>query len=150
MGEIEEIIKKSAKLLEVKINKQAISSIACRARFNPRIANRLLKRVRDFSQVEGGGTLTREKAEKALSFLDIDKIGLESGDRKILGVLYNKFDGGPVGLQSIALASGEEEETIVEIYEPYLMQVGLIKRTPRGRVITEKGKSYLKKENGGT
>ncbi len=144
--EIEEIIKRSASLLQLKLEKDAISSIASRSRFNPRVANRLLKRVRDFSQVGGVVLITKKEADAALSFLNIDEEGLESGDRKILEVLLKKFDGGPAGLQSLALASSEEEETIIEIYEPYLLQSGFIKRTPRGRIITEKGKKYLEKK----
>ncbi len=141
--EIAEIIKRSSLLLGMKMEKDAILSVASRSRFNPRVANRLLKRVRDFFEVEGGEIVSREVAERALSFLDIDKAGLESGDRKILEVLFKKFNGGPVGLQSLAIASGEEEETIIEIYEPYLIQVGFLKRTPRGRMGTELGKKYL-------
>ncbi len=142
--EIKAIIKRSSSLLGIKIEKDAISSIASRSRFNPRVANRLLKRVRDFSEVEGKKKITKEDACSALSFLDVDKMGLESGDRKILEVLLKKFNGGPAGLQSLAIASAEEEETIIEIYEPYLIQIGFIKRTPRGRVITEKAKTYLR------
>jgi holliday junction DNA helicase RuvB len=145
--EIEDIIKRSASLLQLKLEKSAIFTIASRSRFNPRVANRLLKRVRDFSQVEEISLIGEKEAEEALSFIDIDKEGLESGDRKILEVLLKKFDGGPVGLQSLAIASSEEEETILEIYEPYLLQAGFIKRTPRGRVITEKAKKYLEKKN---
>ncbi len=144
--EIEEIIKRSASLLQLKLEKDAVFSIASRSRFNPRIANRLLKRVRDFSQVNGIHLVTKKEAENALSFLDIDEEGLESGDRKILEVLMKRFDGGPAGLQSLAIASSEEEETIIEIYEPYLLQAGFIKRTPRGRIITEKAKKYLEKK----
>ncbi len=142
--EIKNIIRQSADLLSLEIKEDSVESIALRSRFNPRVANRLLKRVRDFSQVEGGGPITKKKVETALSFLDIDEIGLESGDRKIIEVLFDKFDGGPVGLQSIALAAREEQETITEIYEPYLIQMGLIQRTPRGRIGTEKAKDYLK------
>lgn len=141
--EIEEIIERSASLLQLKLEKDAIFSIASRSRFNPRVANRLLKRVRDFSQVGGVVLITKKEADAALSFLDIDEEGLESGDRKILEVLLKKFDGGPAGLQSLAIASSEEEETIIEIYEPYLLQAGFIRRTPRGRIITEKAKKYL-------
>jgi holliday junction DNA helicase RuvB len=144
--EIEEIIKRSASLLQLKLEKDAIVSIASRSRFNPRVANRLLKRVRDFSQVGGIVLITKKEADKALSFLDIDEEGLESGDRKILEILLKKFDGGPAGLQSLAIASSEEEETIIEIYEPYLLQAGFIRRTPRGRIITEKAKKYLEKK----
>ncbi len=124
----------------------AIKTIASRSRFNPRVANRLLKRVRDFSEVAEKKTIKKEDAEKALSFLDIDEEGLESGDRKILETLVNNFSGGPAGLQSLAISSSEEEETIIEIYEPYLMQAGFIKRTPRGRIATEKAIQYLKKK----
>lgn len=144
--EIEEIIKRSASLLQLKLEKNAISTIASRSRFNPRVANRLLKRVRDFSQVNGIHLVTEKEAKEALSFLDIDEEGLESGDRRLLEVLMKKFDGGPAGLQSLAIASLEEEETILEIYEPYLLQAGFIKRTPRGRIITEKAKKYLGKK----
>ncbi len=143
--EIEKIIKKSASLLEIKMKKEAITTIACRSRFNPRVANRLLKRVRDFSEVNGNKIIEKDEAEKALSFLNIDEAGLESGDKKILKTLLKKFDGGPAGLQSLSIASQEEEETIIEIYEPYLMQAGFIKRTPRGRIITQKAIDYLKK-----
>ncbi len=141
--EIGKIIERSAKLLELSIQPDAVQTIATRSRFNPRVANRLLKRVRDFSEVDNNTTISKETADKALSFLDIDAAGMESGDRKILEVIFNKFNGGPVGIQSLALAASEEEETILEIYEPYLMQMGFIKRTSRGRVGTELGKKYL-------
>ncbi len=144
--EIEEIIKRSSSLLGLNMEQGAIKTIASRSRFNPRVANRLLKRVRDFSEVAEKKTIKKEDAEKALSFLDIDEEGLESGDRKILETLVNNFSGGPAGLQSLAISSSEEEETIIEIYEPYLMQAGFIKRTPRGRVATEKAIQYLKKK----
>ncbi len=145
LKEIGSIIKRSASLLEVEIEEEAIKTIASRSRFNPRVASRLLKRVRDFSEVEGKGVVTGKEAIKALSFLDIDEMGLESGDRKILQVLFENFGGGPAGLQSLSISTGEEEETIIDIYEPYLMQLGFIKRTPRGRVVTQKAKEYLKK-----
>ncbi len=146
IDEIEEIIKRSSSLLGLKMEKDAIKTIAARSRFNPRVANRLLKRVRDFSEVAEKNIIKKEDAEKALSFLDIDEEGLESGDRKILETLVNTFNGGPAGLQSLAISSSEEEETIIEIYEPYLMQAGFIKRTPRGRVATEKAIAYLSKK----
>jgi len=144
--EIEKIIKKSSSLLGLKMEKEAIMTIASRSRFNPRVANRLLKRVRDFAEVKGKDLITKKEAEESLSFLDIDEMGFESGDRKILEVLLTKFDGGPAGLQSLAIASAEEEETIIEIYEPYLLQSGFIKRTPRGRIVTEKAKKYINKK----
>lgn len=135
--DIEEIIQKSAKILGVEIHSQAIKTIAKRSRFTPRVANRLLKRVRDFAQVEKQGIITKEVAEEALDFLEVDIMGLESGDRKILETIIKKFDGGPVGLQSLSAASSEEEDTILDIYEPYLMQLGFIERTPRGRMATK-------------
>ncbi len=145
--EIEQIIKRSASLLGLKMEREAITTIASRSRFNPRVANRLLKRVRDFSEVKGRDIIRKKEAEEALSFLDIDEAGLESGDRKILQVLLSRFNGGPAGLQSLAIASSEEEETIIEIYEPYLLQSGFIERTPRGRVATEKAKQYIGKKS---
>lgn len=141
--EIGEIVKRSASLLGLKIEKDAVSAISSRSRFNPRVANRLLKRVRDFSEVEGNKVITKKDAEKALSFLDVDSMGLEPGDKKILEVLFEKFNGGPAGLQSLAASSAEEEETIIEIYEPYLMQIGFLQRTPRGRIATSAAKKYL-------
>ncbi len=144
--EIEEIIQRSASILDIKIKKDAIKAIASCSRFNPRVANRLLKRVRDFSEVEGSGTVSKKEVERAFSFLDIDEMGLESGDKKILQTLKEKFSGGPAGLQSLSIASSEEQETIIDIYEPYLVQIGFIKRTPRGRILTEKAKKYLSKD----
>lgn len=144
--EIEDIIRRSASLLDLDIEDRAVETIASRSRFNPRVANRLLKRVRDFSEVEGDGFITEEEAKEALSFLDIDEAGLESGDRKILETLKDKFNGGPAGLQSLAIAASEEQETILDVYEPYLLQIGFIKRTPRGRMITEKAEEHLSKK----
>lgn len=143
-GDIEKIIQRSANLLGTEINPQAIKIIASRSRFNPRIANRLLKRVRDFAQVEGRGIITKEITEKTLVFLDIDGLGLEPGDRRVLETIINKFNGGPVGLQALAAASSEEEDTILDIYEPYLMQLGFIERTPRGRIATKAAYQHLK------
>lgn len=135
-SEIIKIIERSAKILGMEISRDASLLIAGRSRFTPRVANRLLKRVRDFSQIENQKTITKETAEKALNFLEIDSIGLETGDRKILDTMINKFNGGPVGLQALAAAASEEEDTILDIYEPYLMQIGFIERTPRGRTAT--------------
>jgi len=117
--------------------------IAARSRFTPRTANRLLKRVRDFAQVEGEGIITQELVKSALEFLEIDEIGLEPSDRKILEVIIEKFEGGPVGLKTLVAATSEEEDTILDIYEPYLMQLGLIERTPRGRVATKLAYQHL-------
>jgi Holliday junction DNA helicase RuvB len=141
--EVEQIIAKSADHLNIKIEKDALKRIASCSRFNPRVANRLLKRVRDFSQSKNKEVITEKDTKQALSFLDIDEIGLDSGDKKVLEVLIRSFNGGPAGITSIAMASGEEEETIAEIHEPYLMQIGFIKRTKQGRVVTEKGRRYL-------
>jgi len=143
-NDIENIIRRSAKILDIKIDEDGIKTVASRSRFNPRVANRLLKRVRDFAQVEGSGTVDKEFAEKALDALEIDSLGLEMGDRKILHAIIDTFSGGPVGLQALSAATSEEEDTILDIYEPYLMQVGFIERTARGRMATKKALDYLK------
>ena len=135
--DIEKIIRKSSSILNVEIEEAAVKLIAQRARFTPRVANRLLKRVRDFAQVQGQGIITSTITKKALDFLEIDRQGLEPGDRKILDVLINKFSGGPAGLQALAATASEEKDTILDIYEPYLMQIGFIERTPRGRMATK-------------
>ncbi|MBL7156074.1 MAG: Holliday junction branch migration DNA helicase RuvB [Candidatus Pacebacteria bacterium] len=140
---IEKIIQRSADLLKIKIKPEAIKIIAKRSRFTPRVANRLLKRTRDWAQVEANGIITEQVAENALEFLEIDELGLGSGDRKILLTIIEKFNGGPIGLQTLSAASSEEEGTILDIYEPYLMQSGFIKRTPRGRVVTESAYKHL-------
>ena len=143
VGDIEKIIQRSANLLGVKIEPEAVKIIAIRSRFTPRVANRLLKRVRDFAQVEGQGVVTAEIAKKALGLLEVDEMGLEPGDRKILELLINRFSGGPVGLQALAAATSEEQETILDIYEPYLMQAGFIERTPKGRLATKLAYQHL-------
>jgi len=143
INDIEEIIKRSGKRLNIEIDQDAINVIAKRSRFTPRVANRLLKRARDFAQVEGRGIITKDIAEKALDFLEIDKLGLEFGDRKILKTIIEKFQGGPVGLQTLAAATAEEEDTILDIYEPYLMQLGFLERTPRGRIATKIAYQHL-------
>lgn len=141
--DIKQIIKRSAKILGVSIEPQAAGTIARRSRFTPRVANRLLKRVRDFAQVKGEGIITEEIAKKALNFLEIDEMGLETADRKILKTIIEKFNGGPVGLQALAATSSEEKDTILDIYEPYLMQLGFIKRTPKGRVALKSAYQHL-------
>ncbi|MFH1656737.1 MAG: Holliday junction branch migration DNA helicase RuvB [Candidatus Nealsonbacteria bacterium] len=141
--EIEQIIKRSGQLLNIKVEPEAIKIIAKRSRFTPRVANRLLKRARDFAQVEANGIITKEIAEKSLNFLEIDDIGLESGDKKILETIIKKFNGGPVGLQTLSAATSEEEDTILDIYEPYLMQIGFIQRTLRGRMTTESAYQHI-------
>lgn len=141
--DIEKIIQRSSKLLEIEIEPEAIKIITQCSRFTPRVANRILKRVRDFAQVEGKGTITKDIAKTALKFLEIDQIGLESGDRKILKAIIKKFEGGPVGLQALAATTSEEEDTVLDIYEPYLMQLGFIERTPRGRIATKLAYQHL-------
>ncbi len=142
--EIAAILERSAQILKVETDKEALLLIAQRSRFTPRVANRLLKRIRDFAQVEGEGKITLEQAKKALEFLEIDEQGLEPTDRLILRTLIEKFGGGPVGLKSLAAACAQEEDTILEVYEPYLMRLGFIERTPKGRVATPLAYEHLK------
>lgn len=143
LEDIERILKRSASLLQVEIDDKAIRRIALSSRFTPRVANRLLKRVRDFAQVHGYKKITEKIAQQALNFLEIDEKGLEPGDRRLLEVLIYKFNGGPVGLKSLAAASAEEEDTILDIYEPYLLQLGFIERTPKGRIATPLAYKHL-------
>lgn len=141
--EIQKIIERSAKILGVKIDQDAVREIAKRSRFTPRVSNRLLKRCRDFAQVEKSDTLTANLSLKALDLLEIDPLGLENTDRMILETIIAKFGGGPVGLQTLAAATSEEKETIEEVYEPYLMQLGFLERTPRGRLATRRAFQHL-------
>ena len=143
LEDIQKIIGRSASLLGVSINTPAVNRIARSSRFTPRVANRLLKRVRDYAEVHGQGHLDEEMAQKTFDLLEIDRRGLEPMDRRILEVIIKTFNGGPVGLSSIAAASSEEEETIEEVYEPYLMQLGFLERTPRGRIATESAYHHL-------
>ena len=145
--EIEKIINRSARILTTKLDKVAAQQIAGRARKTPRVANRLLKRVRDFAQVKADGSITDEIAQKALAMLDIDQFGLDEIDRRILKIIIEKFNGGPVGLKTIAAASGEEMTTIEDVYEPFLIQSGFLKRTPQGRVATPLSYKHLNLEN---
>lgn len=141
--ELAEIIRRSADVLNIPIDEDATMEMATRSRGTPRIVNRLLKRVRDYAQVRGSGIVTREIAKKALDMLEIDPIGLDAVDRKILECIIEFFDGGPVGIDTLAATTGEENTTIEDVYEPYLMQIGFIHRTPRGRVVTNKGRMHL-------
>lgn len=136
IDELAHIIKRSAEVLEVDIENSGAVEIARRSRGTPRLANRLLKRVRDFAQVKYDGIINLEVAEYALNLLDVDANGLDKNDRKILRTLIEKYGGGPVGIDTIAATIGEESDTIEDVYEPYLMQLGFINRTPRGRVVT--------------
>ncbi|HBH46652.1 MAG: Holliday junction DNA helicase RuvB [Candidatus Jacksonbacteria bacterium RIFOXYC2_FULL_44_29] len=140
---IKEIINRSANILNIVIDDEAASTLAARSRKTPRIANRLLKRVRDFCQVKGDGQISPDLTNQTLELLEIDELGLDDIDRRILEIIIEKFNGGPVGLSTIAAAIGEEEETIAEIYEPYLMQIGFLARTPRGRQVTESAYQHL-------
>lgn len=141
--EVEQIITRSAKILNIPIERDGAEFIAKCSRCNPRVANRLLKRVRDFAQVKGNGTVTKDSAKKALAMLEIDFLGLEKIDREIMRITIEKFNGGPVGVQTLAAALGEEEDTLVDVYEPYLMELGFLTRTPRGRVVMPKGYEHL-------
>lgn len=135
--ELTQIIKRSARVFQVEIEEEGAVEIAKRSRGTPRLANRLLKRVRDFAQVKYEGNITLYVAKESLDLLEVDKMGLDHIDREILTVMMNKFAGGPVGLDTLAAAIGEDSGTIEEVYEPYLIQNGLIQRTPRGRIVTE-------------
>lgn len=135
--EIKKIIIRSAGILGVEISKEAAEEIARRSRYTPRIANHFLKRCRDLSQIKNSRLIEVSSAKEALDMMEIDELGLNSHDRRILKILIEKFKGGPVGLQTIAAAASEDEATIEEVYEPYLLQLGFIERTPRGRIATE-------------
>uniref|UniRef100_A0A7C4R2S8 Holliday junction branch migration complex subunit RuvB n=1 Tax=candidate division CPR3 bacterium TaxID=2268181 RepID=A0A7C4R2S8_UNCC3 len=141
--EISRIIKRSAKILGVGIDEEALDELAKRSRFTPRIANRLLKRSRDFAEVKHDGQINLNIAKEALDMLDVDSLGLDKGDKKILLALIEKFSGGPVGIETLAASTSEEKETIEDVYEPYLLQIGFIERTPRGRKITSKALEYF-------
>jgi Holliday junction DNA helicase RuvB len=129
-----EIVMRTAEYLKVKIEREAAEEIARRSRGTPRIANRLLKRVRDYAQINNDGQITVREASMALEKLGVDELGLNDADRKYLDVVKNQYNGGPVGVENIAAALTEDVETIADVYEPFLMKKGLIKRTPRGRV----------------
>src|SRR5690606_31171832 len=134
--ELKEIILRTAQVLETEIDDEAASEIALRSRGTPRIANRLLKRVRDFAQVKGDGRITVELSTEALDLMQVDQLGLDHVDHKLLKTIIEKFNGGPVGLETIAATIGEEAGTIEDVYEPYLLQIGFLQRTARGRVVT--------------
>lgn len=140
--EIKKIIERSGKILGISLDENALEEIAKRARFTPRTANYFLKRCRDYAQVKKT-ELTESSVKEALSLLEIDELGLNSSDRRILEIIIEKFNGGPIGIKTIAAASSEEEATIEEVIEPYLIQLGLLDRTVRGRVVTQKGYEHL-------
>ena len=141
--ELSVIVKRSAAVLGVEIEDSGAFEIARRSRGTPRLANRLLKRVRDFAQVKYNGVITKEVADFALDILDVDKLGLDISDRTLLLTLIQKFGGGPVGLETLAAAIGEDSGTIEDVYEPYLLMNGLINRTPRGRMATDLAYHHL-------
>ena len=136
--ELQQIVSRSASILEIPIDDAGAAELARRSRGTPRIANRLLRRVRDYAEVKANGRVTREVAEAALLMLDVDEYGLDAMDTRMLRLIIEDFDGGPVGLSSLAVALGEEPDTLEEVYEPYLIQNGLLKRSPRGRLATPK------------
>ena len=141
--EITDILARSAKLLNIEAERTGLEEIARRSRGTPRIANRLLRRVRDFAQVKGNGIITAEIATNAMEALDIDKEGLDTIDKKILSALIEKFDGGPVGIENLAIAVSQEVDTLSDVIEPYLIKAGFITRTPRGRVASAKAYQHL-------
>lgn len=142
-GELVKIVTRSASILKIPITGDGAEEIAKRSRGTPRIVNRLLRRVRDFAIVKGDGTITREITSNALAMMQIDGLGLDELDRRILSIIARDFDGGPVGVKTIAISVGEEIRTIEDVYEPYLIQLGFIKRTPQGRVVTPAAKKHL-------
>jgi Holliday junction DNA helicase RuvB len=142
-AELGTIVRRSARILDVEIENDAADEIARRSRGTPRIANRILRRVRDVAQVRHDGVITNAVASEALELLEVDGIGLERIDRDLLSAILLKFEGGPVGLSTLAVALGEEPDTIEDVYEPYLLQLGFLQRTPRGRVITALGRAHV-------
>ena len=143
VDELIRIVKRSARILNVEIDQEGAVEIASRSRGTPRIANRLLKRVRDYSQVRADGIITKKVADEALKMLEIDKLGLDGVDKRMIKTIIENFGGGPVGLDTLAASTGEERNTIEDVYEPYLLQLGFINRTPRGRVVLEKAYKHF-------
>lgn len=142
-SELEQIVARTGKIFDVRMDEQAIREIALRSRGTPRIANRMLRRIRDFAQVYNEGLITRDVAADSLTRLKVDSLGLDNVDRRYLSGIIERFDGGPVGLDALASSIGEDSATLEDMYEPYLLQIGLINRTPRGRVATEKAYRHL-------
>jgi Holliday junction DNA helicase RuvB len=148
--DLAKIARRSAGILGIELDDGGAGEISRRARGTPRVTNRLLRRVRDFVQVEGGKVITEEGAIAALERLEVDHFGLDETDRRILGTILDKFDGGPVGLATLSAAAGEDAGTIEEIYEPFLLQIGFLDRTPRGRCATRRAREHLKSKAPGT
>jgi Holliday junction DNA helicase RuvB len=141
--ELGAIVRRSARILDVTIDEDAAELVASRSRGTPRIANRILRRVRDVAEVRHSGEVTTPVAEEALKLLEVDSAGLERFDRELLRCVVERFGGGPVGLSTLAVALGEESDTIEDVYEPYLLQLGFLQRTPRGRIVTDLGRAHL-------
>ena len=141
--EAQTILQRSARIMGVEAEEEGLGEIARRSRGTPRVANRLLRRVRDFAQVRADGTISRDVALEALAMLEVDSLGLDEVDHKVLRALMEKFDGGPVGLETIAAAISEEADTVMDVYEPYLLQLGFVERTPRGRTATRHAYEHL-------
>lgn len=148
--ELERIVMRSALLLEVEIDEEGAHEIAARSRATPRVANRLTRRVRDFAQVKGDGRIDKETARLGLDMLDVDQLGLDTMDRRFIEAILYKFDGGPVGIETLAAALGEEKDTLEDVYEPYLVKEGFVDRTPRGRVATKRAYEHFEKRGGPT
>lgn len=148
--ELSQIVKRSSKILNIPVDDEGAYQIASRSRGTPRIANRLLKRSRDFAEVKYDGVITAEAAASALNSMEIDELGLDSIDRRLLTTMVKNYNGGPVGLETISAAIGEESVTIEDVYEPYLMQIGFLARTPRGRIVTPAGYKHLGIEQNNT
>ncbi len=143
LEELSRIVSRTAKVMDTEIASDAVTEIALRSRGTPRIANRLFRRVRDFAQVINGGVISKEIADMALNKLKVDQLGLDHVDHKYLKGIIERFKGGPVGLEALASSIGEETMTLEDVYEPYLLQIGFINRTPRGRIVTEKAYRHL-------
>jgi len=142
-SELAAIVRRSARILDVEVADDAAELVAARSRGTPRIANRILRRVRDVAQVRHAGIVTTAVAEEALTLLEVDGAGLERFDRELLRCIVEKFGGGPVGVSTLAVSLGEEAETLEDVYEPYLLQLGFLQRTPRGRIVTDRGRAHL-------
>jgi len=143
LASMERIVERGARVMGIEIDQEGVAEIACRARGTPRVALRLLRRVRDYAQVRANGKITRPVSAEALALLDIDELGLDEADRRVLTTIIEKFNGGPVGLQTIAASISEEPDTIMDVVEPYLLQLGFVDRTPQGRVATPRAYEHL-------
>jgi Holliday junction DNA helicase RuvB len=144
--EMGQILLRSSRILDISIEESGVESISTRSRGTPRVANRLLKRIRDYAQVRGDGRITKQAAQEALEKLEVDSLGLDEIDHRLLDSIISKFSGGPVGLDTLAASIGEDADTIMDIYEPYLLQLGFLDRTPRGRLATHLAYRHLGRE----